>query len=103
MCSTASATAPYCTTMALKIQSHFELDKVCTVESNFHTPTAALKAKAVKRSIFQTFWKPDFGARFLFIELDTKEIKIVYRLFLVNCYLLHVPRLPLQLASSGRG
>ena len=32
-----------------------------------------------------------------------KEIKIVYRLFLVNCYLLHVPRLPLQLASSGRG
>ena len=24
-----------------------------------------------KRSIFQTFWKPDFGARFLFIELDT--------------------------------
>ena len=32
-----------------------------------------------------------------------EEVKIVYRLFLVNCYLLHVPRLPLQLASSGRG
>ena len=23
-----------------------------------------------------------------------KEVQIVYRLFLVNCYLLHVPRLP---------
>ena len=32
-----------------------------------------------------------------------KEIQIVYRLFLVNCYLLHVPRLPTQPASSGRG
>ena len=26
-----------------------------------------------ERSIFQTFWKPDFGARFLFIELDTSN------------------------------
>ena len=26
----------------------------------------------LKRSIFQTFWKPDFGARFLFIELDAR-------------------------------
>jgi hypothetical protein len=32
-----------------------------------------------------------------------KEVQIVYRLFLVNCYLLHVPRLPSQPASSGRG
>ena len=27
----------------------------------------------VERSIFQTFWKPDFGARFLFIELHTSN------------------------------
>ena len=27
----------------------------------------------LKRSIFQTLWKPDFGARFLFIELDTSN------------------------------
>ena len=26
-----------------------------------------------KRSIFQTLWKPDFGARFLFIELDSSN------------------------------
>ena len=32
-----------------------------------------------------------------------KEVQIVYRLFLVNCYLLHVPRLPSQLANSRRG
>ena len=32
-----------------------------------------------------------------------KEVQIVYRLFLVNCYLLHVPRLPSQPGSSGRG
>ena len=25
------------------------------------------------RSIFQTFWNPDFGARFLFIELDASN------------------------------
>ena len=29
--------------------------------------------KQIERSIFQTFWKPDFGARFLFIELDTSN------------------------------
>ena len=29
--------------------------------------------KFCKRSIFQTFWKPDFGARYLFIELDTSN------------------------------
>ena len=33
----------------------------------------------------------------------SKEVQIVYRLFLVNCYLLHVPRLPSQPAGSGRG
>ena len=27
-----------------------------------------------ERSIFQTFWKPDFGARFLSIELDTSKV-----------------------------
>ena len=31
-----------------------------------------------------------------------KEVQIVYRLFLVNCYLLHVPRLPFsQLSETG--
>ena len=34
---------------------------------------------------------------------DGKEVQIVYRLFLVNCYLLHVPRLSSQPASSSRG
>ena len=29
-----------------------------------------------------------------------KEVQIVYRLFLVNCYILHVPRLPSQQASN---
>ena len=28
-----------------------------------------VKSLYVKRSIFQTFWKPDFGARFLFFKL----------------------------------
>ena len=32
-----------------------------------------------------------------------KEVQIIYRLFLVNCYLLHVSRLPSLLASSRRG
>ena len=30
-------------------------------------------------------------------------VQIVYRLFLVNCYLLHVPRLPSQPASNVGG
>ena len=41
--------------------------------------------------------------KILFCEVLDKEVQIVYRLFLVNCYLLHVLRLPFQLASSGRG
>ena len=32
-----------------------------------------------------------------------KEIQIIYRLFLVNCNLLHVPRILFQLASSVGG
>ena len=32
---------------------------------------------------------------------EVKEVEIVYRLFLVNCYLLHVHRLPFQPASTG--
>ena len=31
-----------------------------------------------------------------------KEVQIVYRLFLVNCYLLHVPSLPFQPASTEK-
>ena len=33
----------------------------------------------------------------------TKEVQIVHRLFLVNCYLLHVPRLPSKPASNVGG
>ena len=33
----------------------------------------------------------------------SKEVQIVYRLLLVNCYLLHVPRLPSQPASNVGG
>ena len=36
-------------------------------------------------------------------EADTKEVQIVYGLFLVNCYILHVPRLPSQPASNVGG
>ena len=32
----------------------------------------------------------------------SKEVQIVYRLFLVSCYLLHVPRLPSQPASTEK-
>ena len=32
-----------------------------------------------------------------------KEVQTVFRLFLVNCYLLHVPRLPSQSASNVEG
>ena len=35
--------------------------------------------------------------------LLTKEVLKVYKLFLVNCYLLHVPRLPFQPASNVGG
>ena len=34
---------------------------------------------------------------------SSKEVQIVYRLFLVNCYLLHVPRRPSPPASNARG
>ena len=37
------------------------------------------------------------------MEQANKEFQIVYRLFLVNCYLLHVPRLPFQPASNVGG
>ena len=33
------------------------------------------------------------------MKYNIKEVQIVYRLFLVNCYLLLVPRLPSQPAS----
>ena len=34
-------------------------------------------------------------------EVTHKEVQIVYRLLLVNCYLLHVPRVPSQ-PSKGQ-
>ena len=37
-----------------------------------------------KRSIFQTFWKPDFGAGFLFIELDNSNFG--YLLIFLFCW-----------------
>ena len=37
------------------------------------------------------------------VAIGAKEVQIVYRLFLVNCYLLHVPRLPSQPASNAGG
>ena len=38
-----------------------------------------------------------------FIDDEGKEVQIIYRLFLVNCYLLHLPRLPSQPASYVGG
>ena len=35
-------------------------------------------------------------------DIAIKEVQIIYRLFLVNCYLLHVPRLSSQPASNMR-
>ena len=35
-----------------------------------------------------------------FTNADVKEVQIVYRLFLVNCHLLHMPRHPSKLASN---
>ena len=32
--------------------------------------------------------------------VTTKEIEIIHRLFLVNCYILHIPRFPSQPASN---
>ena len=42
--------------------------------SNWHSLKLMIEFKPrFERSIFQTFWRPDFGARFLFIELDTSN------------------------------
>ena len=55
----------------------------------------------------QTFDVNGAWGSFFFSNLGThhdlmgKEVQIVYRLFLVNCYLLHVPRLPSQPAGAG--
>ena len=52
-------------------------------------------------------FNPKFKSKSAFLLISnipsSKEVQIVYRLFLVNCYLLHVPRLPFQPVSSGRG
>ena len=58
----------------------------------------------VERSIFQTFWKPDFGARFLFIELDTSNFGSLLVFYfaelckvwerLDNIYVTHFTRVP---------
>ena len=39
----------------------------------------------------------------VFSMYTLKEVQIVYMLFLVNCYLLHIPMLPSQTASNVRG
>ena len=45
----------------------------------------------------------DFDTFVDFSDIYGKEVQMVYRLFLVNCYLLHVPRLPSQPASNVGG
>ena len=47
--------------------------------------------------------QPEFFSLALCFDEGGKEVQIVYRLFLVNCYLLHVPRLPSQPASNVGG
>ena len=42
----------------------------------------------------------DFDTFVDFSDIYGKEVQMVYRLFLVNCYLLHVPRLPSQPTSN---
>ena len=48
-------------------------------------------------------WRNDSLSKSAQIVLSNKEVQIVYRMFLVNCYLLHVPRLPSQPASNMGG
>ena len=58
--------------------------------------------KALKIALFQ--WLYSLGDYCtLCNNTGLKEVQIVYRLFLVNCYLLHVPRLPSQPTSNGGG
>ena len=64
-------------------------------------PIEALPA-AYYRAILSSGWSV-FRVRFAWIMVPVKEIEILYRLFLVNCYLLHVPRLPFQPASNVGG
>ena len=64
-------------------------------------PTQSCFVTEVSHSFtFISHWKKIFsGGKF-----SSKEVQIVYRFFLVNCYyLLHVPRLPTQLASKVGG
>ena len=49
---------------------------------------------------YSFFWPPTHPYS---ANVICKEIQILYRLFLVSCYLLHVPSLLSQLASSRRG
>ena len=64
--------------------------------------------------IFEEIWKCFISSKIaaglkekcafrMLLNLLIQEVQIVHRLFLVSCYLLHVPRLPSQPASSGRG
>ena len=57
--------------------------------------------RTLKVRFIYIFYLPFYS--YLHSNIISKEVQIVYRLFLVNCYLLHVPRLPSQVASSGRG
>ena len=48
-------------------------------------------------------WLNMTSVLFMSLLMLIKEVQIVYRLFLVNCYLLHLPRLPSQTASDAGG
>ena len=69
-----------------QIPLHINIDsvmkgKITKITSPSHTLESEIKESADENG--QYLAKTGLG--------DTKEIKIVYRLFLVNCYLLHVP------------
>ena len=57
--------------------------------------------RTLKVRFIYTFYLPFYS--YLHLNIISKEVQIVYRLFLVNCYLLHVPRLPSQPASNMGG
>ena len=62
-------------------------------------PDFVLKLQRVAIGVHSIQESHDF---IIAIEI-TKEVQIVYRLFLVNCYLLHVSRLPSQPTSNVGG
>ena len=85
----------------------------CICWNNWHTVTYGCKHIKIMLSsnvfyslgnwfiTYKIYWKP--YSLFMYLQAMSKEVQIVYRLFPVNCYLLHVPSLTSQPAGSEGG